>query len=196
MRLFLALNPPEAALDALGEAVERGRSHAPRLRWTARDGWHITLVFLGEVEEDRLPDLTEAIGARAREHRPLPLAIEGWGRFPPRGRRASVLWAGVTGDTDALDALARDMRRAVRSVRIPVERRPYVPHVTVARSRPPSDLTEAVEALGTLRENGWWARNVHLVESRPGSADRYRTVRRWALGWETDSDRGPELDTP
>ncbi|MFI6575245.1 RNA 2',3'-cyclic phosphodiesterase [Nocardiopsis sp. NPDC050513] len=196
MRLFVALNPPTEVLRALGEAVDRGRSHGRPLRWTHSDDWHITLVFLGEVEEERLPVLTEAIGAAARTQRPLSLAVEGWGRFPPRGRRSSVLWAGVTGDLDALDALARGMRRAARSVRIPVERRPYVPHLTVARSRPPSDLAEVVEDLGELRGARWRARDVHLIESRPGSADRYRTVQTWALGWEADSERPPELDTP
>ncbi|OLT29739.1 2'-5' RNA ligase [Nocardiopsis sp. CNR-923] len=196
MRLFVALNPSTEVLRGLGEAVDRGRSHGPPLRWTRGDGWHLTLVFLGEVADERLPLLTEAIGGIARAHRPLSLALEGWGRFPPRGRRSSVLWAGVTGDLDALDSLAHGMRSAARAARIHVERRPYVPHVTVARSRPPSDLAEVVEALGDLRGNRWWARYAHLIESRPGSADHYRTVQTWALGWEADSERPPELDTP
>ncbi|MEV2274452.1 RNA 2',3'-cyclic phosphodiesterase [Nocardiopsis sp. NPDC049922] len=196
MRLFVALNPPTETLEALAEAVDRGRGFGRPVRWTGTDAWHITLVFLGEVEEDRLPVLTAAIGERARTQRALSLAIEGWGRFPPRGRRSSVLWAGVSGDTEALDALAHGMRSAARAARISVERRPYVPHVTVARSRPPSDLGEVVEALGDLRGDRWQARDVHLIESRPGSADRYRTVQTWALGWEADSERPPELDTP
>ncbi|MFV2195632.1 RNA 2',3'-cyclic phosphodiesterase [Nocardiopsis sp. LOL_012] len=182
MRLFVALDPPPDTLDAVEAAVALGRAHAPDLRWATREEWHITLVFLGEVAEERLPALHERIADQVRVRRPLTLGVRGWGSFPRKGRRSAVLWAAVTGDTDALDRLARGLRSAARAARIPVECRPYVPHVTVARSRPPRDLSATVEALGTLPGTAWEARRVHLVESRPGAADRYRTVRTWELG--------------
>ncbi|RKS05835.1 2'-5' RNA ligase [Nocardiopsis sp. Huas11] len=195
MRLFAALVPPEETQEALRAAVRAGRRHAPNLRWAPPDDWHITLVFLGEVGEEDLPDLEAALGAEAGAHVPFEVAVRGWGRFPPEGTRSSVLWAGVTGDTDALDSLALGLRRAARSARIPVETRPYVPHVTVARSRPPRDLTDTVQALGALRGHRWSAREVHLVESRLGADDPYRTVRTWTLGWEPDPHRSPERST-
>ncbi|WP_028650037.1 RNA 2',3'-cyclic phosphodiesterase [Nocardiopsis sp. CNT312] len=182
MRLFVALSPPPDTLDAVEAAVALGRAHTPDLRWVPREEWHITLVFLGEVAEERLPALAERVAEQVRVRHPLTLGVQGWGRFPRRGPRSAVLWAAVTGDTVALDRLARGLRSAARAARIPVERRPYVPHVTIARSRPPRDLSDTVAALGTLSGTVWEARRVHLVESRPGAADRYRTVRTWELG--------------
>jgi 2'-5' RNA ligase len=192
MRLFVALLPPEETLDALREAVDAGRRHTPDLRWTPVADWHITLVFLGEVDEERLPALSRALGAEAGRHAPFEAALRDWGRFPPDRARSSVLWAGVAGDTDALGSLARGMRRAASAARIEVDRRPYVPHVTVARSRPPRDLAATLHALGRLRGHPWPARRVHLMESRPGADDPYRTVRTWGLGWEPDPHRPPE----
>ncbi|KOX16975.1 RNA 2',3'-cyclic phosphodiesterase [Nocardiopsis sp. NRRL B-16309] len=194
MRLFVALVPPEETLDALRAAVGRGRRHTPGLRWSRPGDWHITLVFLGEVDGEDLAELSAALGAEAGAHAPFEIAVRGWGRFPRDRVRSSVLWAGVTGNTGALDSLALGLRAAARSVGIPVDTRPYVPHVTVARSRRPRDLADTVHALGLLRTRPWSAREVHLVESRPGADDPYRTVRTWTLGWEPDP-RSPERST-
>ncbi|WP_150236973.1 RNA 2',3'-cyclic phosphodiesterase [Nocardiopsis quinghaiensis] len=195
MRLFAALDPPADVVDALREAVDRGRRHDPGLRWSGPRDWHLTLVFLGEVDEERLPALTDALGGEVRAHRPLCLAAHGWGTFPPGGGRSSVLWAGLDGDTEALGALADGLRAAAAGTGVPVEQRPYVPHITVARSRPARDLTDTVRALGPLRSRMWRAHEVRLVESRAGKEDRYRTVRTWALGWGTDSTPSPERST-
>ncbi|WP_304452045.1 RNA 2',3'-cyclic phosphodiesterase [Nocardiopsis sp. YSL2] len=194
MRLFVALVPPEETLEALRTAVGAGRRHTPDLRWAPPGDWHITLVFLGEVAGEDLADLSAVLGAEAGAHAPFEIAVRGWGRFPQDRARSSVLWAGVSGDTGALGRLALGMRAAARSVRIPVDTRPYVPHVTVARSRRPRDLADTVHALGPLRGRPWSARHVHLVESRPGADDPYRTVRTWTLGWEPDP-RSPERST-
>lgn len=192
MRLFAALEPPPDAVDALGAAVDRGRSHAPGLRWADPDEWHLTLVFLGEVDQERLPAVAGALGREVGAHEPLRLAVRDWGTFPRGGPRASVLWAGLGGDTEALGLLADGLRVAAVGAGVPVEHRPYVPHITVARSRPARDLTETLRILGSLRGRGWRASEVHLVESRPGRGDRYRTLRTWRLGWETDPTPPPE----
>ncbi len=186
MRLFVALEPPSEVRESLRAAVTRGRKDDQALRWAGPDEWHLTLVFLGQVGEDLLPEITEALGREVRAHRPFHLTADGWGTFPRGAHRSSVLWAGLDGDTEALGALAAGMRAASARVGIPVEDRAYVPHITVARSRPARDLTDTVRALGTLPDHRWHVDRVHLVESRPGRPDRYRTVRTWALGWESD----------
>ncbi|MFY7065487.1 RNA 2',3'-cyclic phosphodiesterase [Nocardiopsis changdeensis] len=196
MRLFVALTPPAAVVDAVLGAREPGLRHTPDLHWTRPDGWHLTLAFLGEVPDDLLPGLTGALGAAVGEHDPFDLTVDGWGVFPhPHRDRAAVLWAGVGGDTGALAALSADLRAAASAAGLPGEDRIYVPHLTVARSRPPRDLTGLLSELGNGPQAPWPARDVHLVESRPGREDRYRTARTWALGWKTDPGRPPERST-
>lgn len=195
MRLFTALDPPRRVTEALDDAVRRGRRHEPRLRWIAPEHWHLTLVFLGEVAPERLPALGRGLERAAAAHPPLDLTLDGWGTFPPQGRRASVLWAGVGGHTGALAALVEDLRSAVGEAGVETGARTYVPHITIARSRPPRDLGTTVESLGNPAQLGWRATRVALVESLPGQGTRYRTALTCPLLWGTDTGRTAERGT-
>ncbi|MPY64947.1 2'-5' RNA ligase family protein, partial [Streptomyces spongiae] len=92
MRLFAAVLPPADVVDELGHAVGalQALPGADRLRWTGRPGWHFTLAFYGEVDEDLVPELSERLERVARRTGPFPLAVRGGGQFG-RGR---ALWAG------------------------------------------------------------------------------------------------------
>lgn len=195
MRLFTALDPPHQVTEALGDAVRHGRRHEPRLIWIAPEHWHLTLVFLGEVAPERLPALRTGLERAAAAHPPLDLTLDGWGTFPRQGRRASVLWAGVGGHTRALAGLVGALRSAAGEAGVETGERPYVPHITIARSRPPRDLRATVESLGNPPQLGWRATRVALVESLPGPGTRYRTALTCPLLWGTDTGRTAERGT-
>lgn len=195
MRLFTALASPPQVTDALGDAVRRGRRHEPRLRWIAPEHWHLTLVFLGEVAPERLPALELGFERAAAAHPPLELSLDGWGTFPRQGRQASVLWAGVGGHTRALTVLVEDLRAAAGEAGVETSARPYVPHITIARSRPPRDLEATVASLGNPPQLGWRATRIALVESLPGQGTRYRTALTCPLLWGTDTGRTAERGT-
>ncbi len=67
MRLFAAVLPPQGAIDELGALVDELRTlpGAGELRWTERSGWHYTLAFMGEVDEDLLPELSARMARAA-----------------------------------------------------------------------------------------------------------------------------------
>ncbi len=94
MRLFAAVLPPDEAIRELAStvhALER-LPGAEGMRWTARPGWHFTLAFYGEVDEEAVPDLSERLARAARRTEPFRLSLHGGGRF---GGRA--LWMGRRG---------------------------------------------------------------------------------------------------
>ncbi|GAA1075258.1 RNA 2',3'-cyclic phosphodiesterase [Nocardiopsis composta] len=183
MRLFIAVDPPEDVLDEVQAAVAGVRRNGDGLRWSGRRDWHITLHFLGEVGERRRPGLEAAFAAEAARHGAPHIAVRGAGTFPGDDTRAVVLWAGVEGGTAALGRLAGGLRRTARRCGERVERRPYVPHLTLARSRTPVDLADTRTALAGLATPFWHVEEIHLMESRPGAGeDRYRTVATWPLG--------------
>ena len=95
MRAFVALIPPARALAELDDAVAPLRAAHPDLRWTPREQWHLTLAFLGEVDEAVLPNLTERLARAAHRHRRMELAFAGGGRFGDR-----VLWTRVVDPAD------------------------------------------------------------------------------------------------
>ena len=90
---------------------------------------HLTLHFLGDVQEGVIPALCEALDqVRAA---PFTLELSSRGRFPPRGP-ARVLWVGLAA-SPALESLHAACGRAIAAAGLPLESRPFAPHVTLAR---------------------------------------------------------------
>lgn len=186
MRLFAAVLPPGPAVEELRRAVVplHGLPGAAELRWTATAGWHYTLAFLGNVDEEVLPDLYTRLERAAHRTEAFPLRVHGAGRFDGR-----ALWAGAAGGLDTLRLLAERADAAARRAGLPMEEhRRYTPHLTLARSRVQADLTPFAAALDGFEGEHWEAGELSLVRSHlpvdgvPGEQPRYEVVRAWRLG--------------
>jgi 2'-5' RNA ligase len=170
VRLFVALAPPAAVLADVAAALDPARTLQPDLRWIPVERWHLTLAFYGEVPDVSLDGRIAMVQrklARRPLSRPVELRFSGSGQF---SRRA--LWVGVDGDVDRLRALARSAS---------TDRRPYRPHLTVARLRGGQDATPAAEVLSSYAGPLWTADTVHLVRSFLGPKPRYETVSSWPV---------------
>lgn len=130
MRLFVALPLTSAARRSLSDQL--GDSGHPEWRWTAAGTWHVTLAFLGEVEEDRLGAVAGAIAAAAgRAAGPVRLTVEA---LRTVGRR--MVWLDLVDEpAGAVAELGADLQEAVAEAGLPVDPKPVTPHVTVARWR-------------------------------------------------------------
>ena len=182
MRLFVAIVPPDPVLDEIAWATDEVKNAGHALRWARREQWHVTLAFLGEVDESKLPDLSARLGRAAHRHGSLSLGFSGAGRFDGR-----VLWTRVRGD-ERLRRLAQSVAAAARRSGIDVEDRPYKPHLTLARCRAPTDLRPLVTALGEFESSSWTATDMHLIRSRLGAVPTYESLERWPLTGRNDRD--------
>lgn len=192
MRLFVALIPPAEVVAELRAATEALRVElGPALRWTRPEQWHLTLAFLAEVDDPTRTELADRLGRAAARAAPLTLSIGAGGRFGDR-----VLWARVRGDTERLRRLAGSVRAAARRSGLPVEDRPYRPHLTLARSVG-TDLRPAVARLAGFEGTPWTASRLHLVRSRlgagPGRTPLYQPIEHWPL---SAADGSPCPDPP
>ncbi|MFG2553282.1 RNA 2',3'-cyclic phosphodiesterase [Streptomyces sp. NPDC048581] len=187
MRLFAAVLPPEDVTRELAAEVEelRGLPGADRLRWTGRPGWHFTLAFYGEVDDDLVPDLSARLERAAHRTPSFPLALSGGGQFG-HGR---ALWAGAEGDLETLRLLADRSEAAARKAGVPMgEHRRYKAHLTVARSRSAVDVRPYVATLDAFASRTWTVAELVLVRSNlptsgvAGEQPRYEVVARWPLG--------------
>lgn len=179
----MAITPPPEALAELAAAVEPLRIAAPELRWAGRESWHLTLAFLGEVDEQLLAELSIRLERAARRHPPQQLSIAGGGAFPSAGR-ARVVWAGVKADGNALTALAASVAAGARRAGAPPpdEGRKYHPHLTLARCRQPADVRRLTGALSQVSGQDWTADAIHLVRSHlTSSSPRYEQIGSWPL---------------
>lgn len=183
MRLFVAIDPPPAALAELDAALGPTRTVAPPgLRWTRPEQWHLTLAFLGEVPDTGVPALTAALAdalGEAMGDTPMRLRLAGGGCFGDR-----VLWVGVAGDSRALRTLAEDVAAAARGAGIEPSAAPYRPHLTLARAGPErADLRPAATALADVVGPAWDVPDVRLVRSRlgagPGHSATHEAIATW-----------------
>ena len=183
MRLFVALQPPPAALSELEAAVAPLRGAWPELRWTGPGRWHVTLAFLGEVAESKLDGLAVRLARAAGRHQPLELRIGHGGAFPNQ-KRARVLISHIDADQPALAALAASVAAGARRAGAPPpdEGRRFRPHLTLARCRQPIDAGAITDSLGGFSGAAWLAAQVHLIRSHTGPKPRYETLGSWALG--------------
>ncbi|GAA4629219.1 RNA 2',3'-cyclic phosphodiesterase [Cellulomonas oligotrophica] len=216
MRLFAAVWPPDDVLDHLDLALAGVRRRAAgtdeTVRWSARETWHLTAAFYGDLADASLDPLGAELAELAARTAPFSLALRGAGLFAHR-----TLWVGIGGDTAAMSSLAhaaRDVGADHGAGEDPRVRNR--PHLTVGRVRPggrparrtagprgargPAGRTGAdrgrgdaldpadalVQALAVYEGPAWWVDAVVLVESRPGAGrgggPLYTPVTRYPLG--------------
>ena len=183
MRLFVALVPPASALDEIEAVTAPLRPGRPDLRWTSHEAWHVTLAFLGQVNDLAATRLMPRLKRAAQRHAPLGLAFGGGGAFP-NVTRARVLWTGLRHDDRAMAALAMSVSAGARRAGAPPpdEGRPFTPHLTLARCRAPADVRPLVAALSGFAGTPWVADRIQLIRSYPGPRPAYEALACWPLG--------------
>lgn len=132
MRLFVAVNLPAAERRAAYEATAPLRAARLPVKWVGQDSIHVTLRFLGEVEQERVAPIAEALAASVRPARPFGVALGGVGAFPSMAR-PRVVWVDVE-QHPALELLANDVETALKAFDFEPELRPFHPHLTLGRA--------------------------------------------------------------
>ncbi len=175
IRLFVGLRPP-AAIRARLLALMGG---IPGARWQDDDQLHITLRFIGDVDERAAEDA--ALALSSVHWPPVEVALDGVGTFDSRGR-INAVWAGVR-PKEALAALHRKIDQALVRAGQPPERRAYLPHITLARMNSPTEAVDRfVEAHAGLASAPFTLDHFFLFESSLGhEGARYDAVARYPL---------------
>jgi len=135
IRSFIAIELPEEAREGLAR-LRRGleRDEHRFVKWVDSKGIHLTLKFLGNIPAGQAAQITVAIEEASRGISPFHLEISGLGAFPSV-RQPRVLWVGVHGDTDKLSRLQQNIDSALATLGFAREERPFVAHLTLARTR-------------------------------------------------------------
>ena len=110
--------------------------------------WHITLRFMGATEERQRDQVVAAISAEA-DIAPFAIAFSGLGAFPGT-TRAAVVWLGIASGAASLERLAAVCESAAQRVGFAPEDRPFHPHLTLARVRPPRDVGSLVDQVAAF----------------------------------------------
>lgn len=141
------------------------------------EGIHLTLKFLGDVDASRVPRIAAALADASARHAPFRFTLTAPGFFP-NADRARVLWVGVGGDMRPLIDLQRDVDQTLAALGFAAEKRPFNPHLTIARMRDSAaraDRRRAADALAAYPLPPGIAVSANAVslmqsELRPGGA--------------------------
>lgn len=182
LRTFVARAQDQIKERLVRSLLRMGRD--VRVQWVRPDSIHLTLKFLGDIEEDLVERIRAALAPAVSGVSPFSVGVERVGVFPDL-RNPRVLWLGLSGPVETLVRLAADTDAALHSLGFPREERPFSPHLTLARIKEQSrEVGRAVAGSGIASERlqvgHLDVRTVSLMRSelRPGGAVYTRL---WAI---------------
>lgn len=172
IRAFIAIELDDQLREAL-RRLQRQLQDEPAarfVRWVAPQNIHLTLKFLGNIDENRVPEISGALTRSAQNVPPLILLARGLGCFP-NTRRPNNIWVGLTGALDLASQLTRQIEDECAAVGLPRDERGFTPHLTLGRIRREVSLGERAAVgelvkhepqadLGEIEVNA-----VHLIQS-------------------------------
>jgi 2'-5' RNA ligase len=135
IRCFIAIELTDQARAEIARLQGRLKEVIPHntVRWTASRNIHLTLHFLGDVAEDHLDKVSRAVSAVATAHTPFSLHLSNLGCFP-NPFKARIVWVGLSGETDLLVALQRELGQQLNNaIGFQPDSRQYSPHLTIGR---------------------------------------------------------------
>jgi RNA 2',3'-cyclic 3'-phosphodiesterase len=142
IRTFIAVDLADGVKDRLIALQENLARSGTGVKWVPRENLHLTLLFLGEVEQLDVVRICRVAQERAQKHTAFTLQVEGLGAFP-NARRPKILWAGVTDGVAELRTLHADLEAGLLDLGCyRREEREYTPHLTLGRLSH-EDRTEA-----------------------------------------------------
>ena len=145
MRLFLAIPLTEEVRQGIAQHLRGALAHPLPGRPVRPENWHLTVRFLGDVEEAAADRVVREVDVVDRG----PAFRVRWGSLGafPRPRRATVLWVGLARGVQEAERLAAVVEEAVEAAGFPPEDRPFRSHLTLSRLRPDQDVTAVLEAV-------------------------------------------------
>lgn len=136
MRLFVAIEFPEEIINSLTAVQQKIRGNVERGRFKRSENFHLTLKFLGETPAAAVDRLGEQLRLAGKGKGEFSLRLGELGVFGARPP-IRVIWQGLSGDTDRLDALQQSVETACCKAGFARDKRPYSPHITLAQEVTP-----------------------------------------------------------
>jgi 2'-5' RNA ligase len=182
MRAFIAIELSPEIKEALARLVKDLQEEGIQGRWVPPSNIHLTLRFLGNIQDEQVGDIERLMEEAAKGFHPFTVSLEGLGAFP-HAARPRVLWVGVVEGKDPLSRLQERLERGLASMGFPPEEKAFKPHLTLARFKfPKEEVGRRVYQACRKREKAGWgvmeAASVVLFKSilSPQGA-RYRKVK-------------------
>lgn len=151
IRAFIACEIPESVLENVSKAQEGLKSLDSDVSWTRVSGIHITLKFLGDIEEEYIDKIAAVIEEASKGQSPFEIVIKGSGAFPDF-KNPRVIWIGVEDETKGLMHLQQPLNDGLKALGFEPDEREFRPHLTLGRVKGPRGKERLSAAVSELKE--------------------------------------------
>ncbi len=167
IRAFIAVSLPEEIVFFLKHMQSAIKKRKFRASFVKPDTIHITLKFIGNIEEHDITKIVQLMEDTAIINNPFSLSTGGVGVFPSI-KSARIIWAGIKGDTDKLAKMHRDLEKHCEIAGFPSERKRFSPHITLARIKScpnPANTLRLIHELQYDISPSFKCNEIHLFKS-------------------------------
>lgn len=152
MRTFIAIELPREIKDSLASLQEQLKKSGADVKWVEPQNIHLTLKFLGEIDDKKLDKITNVLEAVAKDRSSFQIYITSCGAFPkidyPR-----VIWVGIERGDKETKEISKDLEEKLATIGISKEDRPFSSHITIGRLRSPLKREKLVLDLKAKENN-------------------------------------------
>jgi len=141
IRSFLAFELPGEIREQIRAVSKELKKIIMPVRWVKVENIHLTILFLGSVDEDTIADIEEKVSVVVKGFSAFKTKLNAVGAFP-HWRRPRVIWIGLDGDIGRLSDLRDELQEELKVLGFMPEKRPFRPHLTLGRFKGPIDQNE------------------------------------------------------
>jgi 2'-5' RNA ligase len=185
LRAFLAFELSDPLKESMHRVSAELKNSGLDAKWVKIDNIHLTVLFLGDIEEQWIDQIDAAARMTCSQFAPFTIHLQGMGCFPNK-KKARVLWLGLDGDLDRMADFQKKLQTGLKSLNIKEEDREFKPHLTLGRFRTPGHQGEILNSV-LQQYQGLTSPSLSLTELvlfksdlKPGGAE-YTELRTWPL---------------
>ena len=146
IRSFLAFELPPEIREKIGAVSRELQKTRMPVRWVKVENIHLTLIFLGSVNEDAIDEIKEKVHLVVNRFSTIRTRLNGVGVFP-HWRKPRVIWVGLNGEIETLSNLRDQLQSELKALGLREEKRPFRPHLTIGRFKDRVDRDEELKSI-------------------------------------------------
>jgi len=151
IRTFVCIEIEDELRMKMSQVSAKLSAAGAEVKWVAEKNLHLTLKFLGGVDETVIPEVSAAVGEVAGRVEPFDVTLASVGAFP-EGGSPRVVWCGLQEPTGRLEKLYYALNKALRPYAEKEEHRKFSPHITLGRARSPRRREELKQLVKDNRD--------------------------------------------
>lgn len=152
MRAFIAIEFPKEIKDFLSGLQEQLKKSGADVKWVEPENIHLTLKFLGEIDEKKIEKIIQILEDIARNKDSFFIRLSTLGAFP-KVNFPRIIWAGIDKGEQETKQIAKILEEKIEKIGIPKENRAFSSHITLGRTRSTLNRQNLVESLNNLVHN-------------------------------------------